>query len=101
MLEIVALFFLTRHVAQMARAKGLKPFPWQLRMVLSWFAAELLGIALALQLMGPPEPGTELTALGPEKLLMIMGVGLVAAFGGYLLIRFQLERMPAGGNTSF
>ena len=80
MIEIIALFFLTRKVGQMAELKGLSPGRWKLIMVLAWFGFEILGALVGMMISG--------------ELLMAALLGIGAAFGGYLLVRYRLEQYP-------
>ncbi|MEP6712249.1 MAG: hypothetical protein ABJA37_07535 [Ferruginibacter sp.] len=82
MIEIIALFILTRQIGEMARRKGLSILRWKLYLIAAWFVAEIIGFIIAFKLFGK------------ENLLGLMLVGLVSAFGGYLFIRAQLLKMP-------
>lgn len=89
MVEIIALLFLCKKNGQLALQKGLPVGCWKVYTVLYWLLAELLGVLLGVALFGiPPQPFT------PGDLMGLSSIGLVSAFGGYLLVRARLENMP-------
>ncbi|MBS1511199.1 MAG: hypothetical protein JST86_10175 [Bacteroidetes bacterium] len=83
MLEILALIFLTRNIGKLAVQKGLKPGPWKFYTVICWFAFEIVG-AFVIGVM----------IFNQTELLPLMLLAFVCAFGGYVLIRFILQRKP-------
>lgn len=82
MLEIIALIFLTRKIGRTAREKGLPAGRWQLYNVLAWIGAELIGYGVSMYLTDASIP-------------MAMLTGFAFAFGGYLLVKYLLDRTPA------
>ncbi len=82
MLEIIALIFITRHIGKLAIQKGLKPGTWKGYTIICWFVFEITGIALGMFL------------LNQTDIIALMLLGLVSAFGGYLLIRSVLQNKP-------
>ena len=82
MLEIVALFFLTRQIGTMAYRKGLKPGRWKLYLVLAWFVAEIFGFVLGMAIFGT------------NNLWGLMLFALACAFGGYLIVHAALLKKP-------
>ncbi len=82
MLEIIALIFLTRQIADIAQDKGLPRGRWKLYTVLAWFFAEFLGFFLAIMFFGN------------ENLIGIFLTGIMAAIGSYLLIKTYLQKLP-------
>lgn len=80
MLEIIALIFLCKKNATLATQKGLKPAPWKFYTVIAWLVAEMLGILLGIFL------------LGQDNLIGIISIGIISAFGGYLIIRSILDK---------
>jgi len=82
MLEIIALIFLTRKNGATALRKGLKPGAWKLYTVLAWFAAEIIGFIVGALL------------IGQVNLLGLMVFGFVFAFGGFLAIKYILDKKP-------
>ena len=82
MIEIIALVFLCKKNGNLAIRKGLKSRTWKLYTILAWICAEFTGIIL----------GTIL--FGQNNLYGILALGLVSAFGGYLIIRSILEKKP-------
>jgi hypothetical protein len=82
MLEVIALIFLTRRMGYLAIRKGLNPLSWKLYTVLAWILAELTGCILAMLLFGN------------TNYVAIFSIGLLSAFGGYLIVRAILEKRP-------
>ncbi len=82
MIEIIALIFLTRHIGQKAAHKGLPAGRWKLYLVLAWFAFEIPGFLLGLYLFGK------------QNLMALSLFAIFCAFGGYLFIKYRLDKMP-------
>jgi len=82
MLEIIALIFLTGTIGMLAKKKGKKSGLWKLYTVLSWFGCEIVGMILSVII-------TKNT-----NIIMLGIVGLAFGFGGYLLVKYILEKMP-------
>lgn len=82
MIELILLYFLARRVGKQAVQKGLPPLKWKLILLALWIACEFLGILLGI------------TIFGTDNLAALMSLGIVSAFGGYLLVRYILENKP-------
>ena len=82
MLEIIALIFLCKKNGNLAIRKGLKPGPWKWYTVLAWIVTEMTGVMLGIVLFGQ------------GNIIGIMSLGLVSAFGGYLFIKYVLDKKP-------
>ncbi|MEP7142482.1 MAG: hypothetical protein ABI707_06415 [Ferruginibacter sp.] len=82
MLEIIALIILCKKNGNLAMQKGLKPGNWKWYTVLAWIITEMIGVMLGIVLFGQ------------ENIIGIMSLGLVSAFGGYLFIKFMLDKKP-------
>ncbi len=82
MLEIIALIFLCRNIGELAYRKGEPTGKWKLFVVLAWIGFEIVGAVIGAMLFGQGN------IIG---LLLFM---LVCAFGGYLVVRSILMRMP-------
>lgn len=82
MIEIIALVFLCWMNGKLAEKKGLPRKAWWLNTILAWVAAEFIGVASGILLYGK------------ENLYPILAIGLFAGFGGYLLVKFTLEKKP-------
>lgn len=82
MLEIILLYFLSKNIGGLAIKKGLPPLKWKIAMIATWILFEFTGIFLGISFFGT------------DNLLGLMAIGLASAFGGYLLIRFILEKKP-------
>ena len=93
----IILFFLTRHIGRLALRKGLRPFQWKLFTVGAWFGAEFIGLLLIIPIFKLNI--TDLRAIlsgvnvqDPSTLFLIGLMGLMSAFGGYLIVRAILEK---------
>ncbi|WP_462254844.1 hypothetical protein [Ferruginibacter sp.] len=86
MLEIIALIFIAKDINKIAIQKGLKPLAWKIYAIACWFVLEIIGIALGVFVFKQVD------------LIELMFLGLVFAFGGFLIIRAILSNKP--DNTS-
>ena len=84
MIEIVALFFLCKRNGILAMQKGLNPTSWKWFTVLGWLVAEIFGVILGMTLFG----------FDQKNLFGLSSLGLVSAFGGYLIVKSILEKKP-------
>ena len=84
MIEIIVLIFLTRQIGQMAISRGLKPGGWKFKTVVFWILFEIMGMFFGISMFG----------LSKDNILSVMAFSIVCAFGGYLVVRKQLERIP-------
>ena len=76
-----------------AREKGLGPFKWQLLTILSWFILEGIGLLVALNWLGYNEIKTTNEMIAAvAKNPSITFFSLFCGFGGYLLMRYILEK---------
>ena len=82
MLEIILLIFLCKKIGQTALRKGLKPTQWKVFTVVSWLVCEFAGVMLGAVLFGE------------NNLFGILSLGLVSAFGGYLIVKAILDNKP-------
>ncbi len=80
MIEILALIFLTRKIGDKAALKGLSVSRWKLFTILAWFGAEIAGIVLGILISG--------------DLMSAMGIGLLCAVGGYLVVKYNIDKHP-------
>ena len=82
MIEIIALVFLCKKNGNLAIQKGLMPGLWKFYTVLAWLITEMLGVMLGILLFGQ------------HNLIGIISLGLVSAFGGYLIVKSILDKNP-------
>ncbi len=82
MIEILALVFLCRKNGNLAAQKGLPPGKWKWYTVLGWITAEIAGFIIGVLLFGN------------ENIYGLMAIGLISAFGGYLIVKSILEKKP-------
>jgi hypothetical protein len=85
-IEIIALIFLCRLNGQLAEKKGLPKKTWWINTIGAWVACEFVGVVLGSMMFGI------------HNIFAVMGVGLFSAFGGYLLVRYILEKKPDDKN---
>ncbi len=82
MLEIILLIFLCKNIGEIAMRKGLNPTQWKIYTVVTWILFEFIGFFIGAQL------------LQSSNFIGLMLLALVSAFGGYLLVKFILEKKP-------
>ncbi|HRN79791.1 MAG TPA: hypothetical protein PKY29_05905 [Ferruginibacter sp.] len=82
MLEIIALFFLTRNIGQLAQQKGVPPLKWKIFTILAWIAFEFVGVVFGVAIFGP------------NNIVSIMLVAIGFAITGYYLVRKYLDQLP-------
>lgn len=82
MLEIIALIFLARKIGDLAYEKGQPTGKWKLFLVLAWIGFEVLGAMVGIMLFGS------------DNLIGLAMFAIACAFGGYLLVRSILMKMP-------
>jgi hypothetical protein len=89
MLEIIALVFPAGQMGKLAARKGLKPGMWKLYTVLAWIGGEIIGILIAV------------VGFHNEDYISMLPLALAGAFGGYLIIRAILSKMPDKPDEGF
>ena len=82
MLEVIALYFLCKKNGLLASQKGLNPRPWKWYTVLAWIVTEIIGVIMGI------------IFYGETNILGVMSLGIISAFGGYLIIKYILEKKP-------
>lgn len=82
MLEIIALFFLVRHIGRVAMQKGENVLKWRIYAILAWVGMELLGGVVALMFFAP------------ENIVSILIVAIGFAITGYYLVLKRLQELP-------
>ncbi len=96
LIEIIALIFLCKKNGELAIQKGLKSKTWKIYTVVAWILAEFIGCIFAVLLF--IEPGQlNMKEIAQSNIAAISLVSLFAAFGGYLFVRYTLEKKPDGG----
>jgi hypothetical protein len=93
MIDIIILFFCLKKIGKLSIEKKVNPTRWKIITVCSWFICEGIGINMALGWLGQ----TEITTMAQATSLLIKNpeitlFGLFSGFGGYLLIKYLLER---------
>ncbi len=82
MLDLIALYFLTREIGKLAFRKGLKPLTWKIYNIVGWLLAELLGIVIGALMFGL------------ENLVSVQLVAFAFAITSYFIIKAQLNKLP-------
>ncbi len=92
-MDLIILFFLCRKIGKIAREKGLKALKWQLFTILSWFILEGIGLIVALEWLGYQNIKTTNEMIAAvTKNPGITFFSLFCGYGGYLLVRYILEK---------
>ena len=96
LIDIIALFFLCKKNGTLAIQKGLSANKWKWYTILAWFGAEIVGLLFAIVLFGKSniENLKDLNALDKSNFYGLAAMGLISAFGGYLIVKAKLEKMP-------
>lgn len=84
MLDIIILVFLVIRVGNKAERKGQPVLRWRILTVAAWFAGELLGLLLGFALFG----------FSMQSLPTLMLIAIMGAFGGFLLVKYNLDKYP-------
>lgn len=94
MFEILLCIFLSYRNAQLAKLKGQNTVVWVILTVVSYLVAYTISaVALVLLLYsGPRTPEGLAEMLESKPLLMV--TFMFFGIGGYMIIRYILERMP-------
>lgn len=87
MLEILAIVFLGKKIAELAEEKGESPKKWRGIMIGSWFGAEILGIVIFASTVG----------IGDDTIFPAAIAGLACGLASYFIVRSMLSSKP---NTS-
>ncbi|MBC7507504.1 MAG: hypothetical protein H7320_01955 [Ferruginibacter sp.] len=82
MIEVIALFFLCKKNGALAVQKGLPAGKWKWYTVLGWIIAEMTGLFFGMLLFGN------------GNVYGLLAIGIISAFGGYLIVKAMLEKMP-------
>ncbi len=87
MIEIIALILLTRSIGKLALQKGQRPGRWKLNTVLWWISFEFIGAFIGLAIS--------------HNIVSAAFLGLGFGFGGYLLAKYQLDKLPDARSNSW
>ena len=82
MLEIIALIFLSRNIANLAERKGLKRGWWRFYTIVVWFIAEFIGAFVGALIFQA------------EEILPILPVAWGFAIASYFILKAYLSRKP-------
>lgn len=96
LVDIIALFFLCKKNGLLAIQKGLNPTKWKWYTILGWFTAEIVGLIFAIILFGKSglENLNDINSFEKSNLYGLAAMGLISAFGGYLIVKAILEKKP-------
>jgi hypothetical protein len=82
MLDLIALFFLTKEIGKLSLQKGVKPMTWKIYTIAGWILSEILGFIVALMIFEK------------DNLFSIVLVGFLFAITSYFIIKAQLSKLP-------
>src|SRR6187399_2164643 len=82
LIEIIALYFLTKSIGAAAAKKGEIPGRWKVFTVLAWIAFEMLGLIFGIVFFGTGD------------IYSLAALGLISGFGGYLMVKYILDKKP-------
>ena len=82
MLDLIALFFLTKEIGKLSLQKGVKPMTWKIYTIAGWILSEILGFIVALMIFEK------------DNLFSIVLVGFLFAITSYFIIKSQLQKLP-------
>lgn len=83
-MDLILLIFFCVQIGKQAEKKGLNPGLWRWRLVGVWLLFELVGLYIAGSLFG----------MNKDNLFGIFLFALASAFGGYLIIKNNLDNRP-------
>ena len=86
-MDMIVLIFLCWQIGKKAMVKGLKPWPWRLRLILMWLFFEFGGLYLGSLFF-------KLDFYNQDDRLRLAVIALVCGFGGYLLVKAALDKIP-------
>lgn len=81
-MDIIVLIYLCIKIGQRAAGKGLSAARWRWYTVIAWISAEILGYMSGVMLFGD------------GNLFGLLLFSFACAVGGYLIVRYQLEKIP-------
>jgi hypothetical protein len=81
-MDIIILIYLCIQIGRKAALKGLSAGRWRWYTVIAWIGAEIGGFMLGIELFGN------------GNLFGLLLFAFACAVGGYLLVRYQLEKTP-------
>lgn len=84
MLEILAIVFLGKKIAELAEEKGESPKKWKGIMIGSWFGAEILGIVIFASTVG----------IGDDTIFPAAITGIACGLASYFIVRSMLSSKP-------
>ena len=87
-MDLIILIFLAWQIGEKAKAKGLSSLKWRWRLVLTWLGFELCGGLLGIMLFG----------FDKNDMIGLALFALACAFGGYLLVKATLDKIPGPVN---
>ena len=89
MLEIIALVFLSKNIADLAERKGLKRGWWRFYTVLAWFGAEIIGVVISILIFQT------------EETLALLPLGWAFGVVSYFILKAILSKKPDAVDPAF
>ena len=95
-MDLIILYFLCKKIGKIALAKGLNAGRWKLYTALSFLGAEIFGLNFGFATFGNGNLAdlTKLAKEDPAGVAGIAALGLICAFGGYLIVKANLDKKP-------
>lgn len=81
-MDFILLFFLCKKIGKIALIKGLSALRWKLYTAASFIGAEIVGLSFGVAIFGS------------KDLAGLAALGLISAFGGYLIVKANLDKKP-------
>jgi len=98
LLYLILIGFLASKIRNLARRKGLNTFLWVVLMLVAWLFAGSIGSLFGMAYQGIDimaiKQTKDLTDLPLSEQRILLLFNLFFAFGGFLLIRYILEKKP-------
>jgi hypothetical protein len=82
MLDLLGIIYFTYIIGKRAEAKGLPVFRWRLYHVAAWILFEMVGVFIGFRI------------IGRQNFIELNLFAVFCAFGGYLLIKYLLDKKP-------
>jgi hypothetical protein len=93
-MDIILLIFACFWISRRAKENGLNPTSWVLRLIGIYIVFEITGVLISFSITGGNTSGS----YTQSQMVMAGLFGFVCAVGGFLLIRYNLDKKIAQQN---
>lgn len=90
MLEFFLIAFFSYKNYNTAKEKGLAPWRWVFKTVISWIALDIAGVMIYINITGIDPSNLAALINQPTDALLITSTGILSGLLGYMLVRKQL-----------